>query len=422
MRRRIAVVLSLVAAAVVSITAPVAAQSASDAASDLRENNVTFEEDAPGLTQNELDRLDNTAANLQTSDAFFKVIVLASPVEDFSTPREFAEVVLRQLGGAGRVVAFDTERVGIASTAGDPADEIARAEEAASAEANRTQSYAEGVDAAADVLGVSGGGSGGSGGGTGGGTGGESDSSSGSSMAWLWVVLIVGVLVVGGLFLWSRLKKSKAPESAVSFGEGEMKVRSHQDRAGNLVLELADRVELPGAPPEAKQLFQQGAAEFADLQDDLEQADTRPELEVVYPRIVDAVWKLESAKALLEGQPAPAQPAAEPLFPAPPAPAQPTGGAPLGPVDVGQQYQPVPQPSGYRSMGSSPWLTTAATAALSMLAGRMMAPDRSYRPPASDDIFLGGGSRGSGRRRRGGGGGGISLSGGSGGRGMGRRR
>ena len=115
---------------------------------------------------------------------------------------------------------------------------------------------------------------------------------------------------------------------------------------------------------------------------------------MVYPRIVDAVWKLESAKALLDGQPAPAQPAAEPLFPAPPAPAAPAqsaGGAPLGPVDVGQQYQPVPQPSGYRSMGSSPWLTTAATAALSMLAGRMMAPDRSYRPPASDDIFLGGG-------------------------------
>ena len=144
-------------------------------------------------------------------------------------------------------------------------------------------------------------------------------------------MLIVGVLVVGGLFLWSRLKKSKARESAVSLGEGEMKVRSHQDQAGNLVLDLADRVELPGAPPEAKQLFQQGAAEFAGLQDDLEQADTRPELEAVYPRIVDAVWKLESAKAVLDGQPAPAQPAAEPLFPAPPAPlapAQPAGGAP----------------------------------------------------------------------------------------------
>ena len=41
----------------------------------------------------------------------------------------------------------------------------------------------------------------------------------------------------------------------------------------------------------------------------------------------------------------------------------------------------------------------------------MMAPDRSYRPPASDDMVFGGGSRGSGRRRRGGGG--INLSGGS---------
>ena len=120
------------------------------------------------------------------------------------------------------------------------------------------------------------------------------------------------------------------------------------------MLELADRVEMAGAPPEAKQLFQQGATEFAGLQDDLEEADTRPELEAVYPRIVDAVWKLESAKAFIDGQPAPAQPASEPLFPPPPAPLAPTpvaGGAPLGPVDVGRV--PVPEPSGYRSTGSA---------------------------------------------------------------------
>jgi hypothetical protein len=205
-----------------------------------------------------------------------------------------------------------------------------------------------------------------------------------------------------------------------------MKVRSHKDQAGNLVLDLADRVELPGAPPEAKQLFQQGAAEFAGLQDDLEQADTRPELEAVYPRIVDAVWKLESAKAVLDGQPAPAHPATEPLFPAPPAPVAPAqaAGEPFGPVAVGQQYQPVPERSGYRSMGSSPWLTTAATAALSMLAGRMMAPDRSYRPPASDDVFSMGGGRRS--RERGSSSspssGWQDIGGGGGGRGRRRRR
>jgi hypothetical protein len=421
-RRQLVVFVTMVVGVVLALSTVAHAQSASDAAADLRQNDVTFEDGAPGLTQNELNRLDNAAANLQSDEAFFKVVVLASPVDEFSSPREFAEVVLRQLGGTGRVVVFDTDRVGIASNAGDASDEIARAEEVASAETNRTQSYAEGVNAAADVLGVTGGGAGGgSGGGTGSGS--ESDSSSGSSTGWIWVVLIIGLLVAGGLFLWSRMKKSKAPESTVSFGEGEMKVRSQQDRAGNLVLELADRVEAPDAPPESKKLFQQGAMEFAELQDDLEQADTRPELEAVYPRIVDAVWKLESAKALVEGQPAPAKPIDEPLFPAPPPPPpMPEGGAPLGAVDVGQQYQQVPEPSGYRGMASSPWLTTAATAALSMLAGRMMAPDRSYRPPADDGMFSGGGGRRGSGRRRGGSGGSINLGGGSGGRGMGRRR
>ena len=150
------------------------------------------------------------------------------------------------------------------------------------------------------------------------------------------------------------------------------------------MFDLAD-VSRCGAPPEAKQLFQQGAAEFADLQDDLEPADTRPELEAVYPRIVDAVWRLESAKAVPEGQPAPAQPGAGRCSPsactAPPAPA---AGAPLGPADLGPAVGPSPQ-RGLPRHGPSPWLTTAATAARTMLMGRMMAPERRTvrRPPTT---------------------------------------
>ena len=419
MRRRIAIFLSVAAVALLATAGTAMAQLPADYAEDLRDFDVIYDPGAVGIPNDDapqLRQLDQAVAPLQEDGAFFKVIVLADPVTRFDSTREFAEAVLADLGGSGRILVYGLTDVGIGSNL-DNLAAVSDAESAAREGANTGSSYAAGVEAAAASLGVEG-------------SADSSDSSSdggssGGSFAWLWVVLIVGVLVVGGLFLWSRLKKSKARESAVSLGEGEMKVRSHQDQAGNLVLDLADRVELPGAPPEAKQLFQQGAAEFAGLQDDLEQADTRPELEAVYPRIVDAVWKLESAKAVLDGQPAPAQPAAEPLFPAPPAPvapAQPAGGAPLGPVDVGQQYQTVPEPSGYRSMGSSPWLTTAATAALSMLAGRMMAPDRSYRPPASDDMF----SMGGGRRSRGRGSSSPASSGwqdiGGGGGGRGRRR
>ena len=207
----------------------------------------------------------------------------------------------------------------------------------------------------------------------------------------------------------------------MSLGEGELKVRQTVDTAGNPVLELADRVEQPGAPPEAKKLFRAAAATFAGLQDDLEAADTRPELEAVYPQITEAVYKLQSAKALLDGQPAPAPPPNESLFPAPvtvPVPVT-AGGGPLGSAPM---VASEPSPS-YRSFSSSPWLTTAATAALTMpgLAGD--------RPPAQ---LPSAGRRRDALRRRWrwwpwawlwrwrGGGGGINLSGGS--RGMGRRR
>jgi uncharacterized membrane protein YgcG len=268
----IAAVLVVVMTALVAGVAGVAgAQSASDAAADLRVNDVTFEEGAPGLDQTELARLDNAAANLQRGDEVFKVVVLAEPVDDYATPREFAQVVLRNLGERGRVIVFDVDSVGIASNVGDTADEIERAEEAAADEANRTQSYAEGINAAADVLGVTGASPSPSG------TASQAgDSDSGGSGAWLWVLLVIAALVVIGLLLWRWSRQAKGPPSTVSLGEGELKVRQHQDRAGNLVLELADRVEAPDAPTEARQLFRQGASEFAELQDDLEEADTRP--------------------------------------------------------------------------------------------------------------------------------------------------
>lgn len=87
-------------------------------------------------------------------------------------------------------------------------------------------------------------------------------------------------------------------------------------------------------------------------------ADTVDELEAVSPKIVDSVWKLESAKAL------------------------------------------------------------------TMLASRSMGPsNRKYRPSAPDDDFSGGGGRGSAPRQGGGSGADrINLSGGSGGRGVRRRR
>ena len=130
---------------------------------------------------------------------------------------------------------------------------------------------------------------------------------------------VVGVVGIGFYLWWSSRRKRAAPtRSSVSQGEGEQKVRAEVEAVSNLVIDLADSSEVPGASPEAVSAFRAGATEFAELQDDLEAADTREELEAVYPRLVHARWQLQCSKALLEGQPAPPEPAARPALPTPP--------------------------------------------------------------------------------------------------------
>ena len=212
------------------------------------------------------------------------------------------------------------------------------------------------------------------------------------------LVAVVGLVGVGFYLWWSsRKRKAAATASSVSQAEGEQTVRGEVEAASNLVIDLADRTEVPGAPAEAVTAFRDGASEFAALQDDLEAADTRQELEAVYPRLVHARWKLECSKALLDGQPAPAEPAPGPLFPPPPPPPP---GAPPVPA--------APEPHYQRHTQHSPWLTDAAITAITVLASRGLASARSSpRRQPSDDVWFrdryggsggGGGSRGGGRQ------------------------
>jgi cbb3-type cytochrome oxidase subunit 3 len=376
------------------------AQDAGAAASDLQANNVTFEENA--VTQADIAELDETTAGLQEGGAF-KVVVLGEPVSDYANADEFATAVLDDLGEDGRVLVYTPNTVGLASSV-DSGAEVASAKQAAIDTANQTNSFAAGVEAAAADLGVQGAEAGDDGGGGGGGL-----------LLLLLLLLVPLALLI--FFLWrSRKRQKQMAAGAVETAEG--RIRAEVDASANLILDLNDRVELPGAAPEAKELFQQGARLFTEVQEPLEEADTPAELEAVYPKIVETRWKLESAQALLDGKPAPAQPTPEPLFPEPepvPVPVEEEAYHPE------PEYQPLPEQH-YRQYGASPWLTGAAMAALSMLAAGGMGQPRISRPPMGDDVFFdsfgggyggggmfGGGS--SGRPR-------INL---GGGRGMGRR-
>ena len=384
-------------AAVVLAPAAGHAQSVDAAAQDLRTHDVTFENGA--VTDQDLADLDRVAAQLQADGGYTKVVVLAHPVDTSASARAFAGKVRDTLGGRGRVIVFDPEDVGIATNIPGEASKVNSAELAAIDAANRSNSFATGVLAAADTLGVKG--SAGSGSSTGGSGGQDLGASGGSTGSILPLVLLVAlVALVGvGFYLWwsSRKRKAAAAASSVSQAEGEQQVRGEVEAASNLVIDLADRTETPGAPAEAVTAFRDGATEFAALQDDLEAADTREELEAVYPRLVHARWKLECSRAILDGQPAPAEPTPGPLFPPPPPP--PPGAA------------PAPEPHYQRHTQHSPWLTDAAITAITVLASRGLASARSSsRRQPSDDVWFqdryggsggssrGGGSRGGGRQ------------------------
>ena len=245
------------------------------------------------------------------------------------------------------------------------------------------------------------------------------------------------------IFLWwsgtFRTKSGFEDIEAEVLGRGEAKVREAVNRGANAIIKLDERVNLPDSPRAAQEDYREGSRLFMAIQGELEEADTRPELEAVYPRVLEANWYFDSAKARLEGQEPPPKPQPEPLFPRG-AIIREGEAAPAGAGQTPQTGAPAGQPAGqrrYSDYDESPWLTDAATIAMRMLMSRWgWGGYRSYRRPMGDDDFgrnFGGGGifGGGGRSSRGGsswrprinigGGRGMGPRGGGGGRGMGRR-
>ncbi len=396
--------------------AAASAQQVDPAVDDLRDHDVTFEEGA--LSSAELDQLDATAAQLQSHDGYFKVVVLAEPIENFDTGRDFADRVRQGLGGQGRVLVWTPNEVALSSNLDTP-EEIANAEQAAADRINSGGSLASATGAAAEALGADAGGV-------------TADPRGGGGAPWLLLLLVIAIPLVLLWVMWRSARKRRERATAMSaeeIGAAENKVRSAVDKVANDLLELADKTDLPDAPADARAAFSQGARLFTETQELLEEADTRPELEAAYRQVVKASWHMDTTRALLAGQPAPPEPEPEPLFPEPVVAAAPAG-TPAGQLPEGMEA-PRAEPE-YRKPDMSPWITAAAMAAMAMLSRRGMAQPET-RPPMDDDVFgqwAGGlppspsSSRSSGGTFGGGRSGGrvVTPSGRSRDRGMGRRR
>lgn len=368
--RRLRVVLVAITAWAVLGPAPASAQQVDPAVDDLRDHDVTFEEEA--LSSSELDQLDATVAQLQSHDGYIKVVVLAVPIEDFDTGRDFADRVREGLGGQGRVLVWSPNEVALSSNLDTP-EEISNAEQAAADRINSGGSLASATGAAAEALGADAGGV-------------TADPRGGGGVPWLLLLLIIGIPLVLLWVLWRSVRKQRERATALSaeeIGAAETKVRSAVDKVANDLLELADRTDLPDVPAEARSAFSQGAQLFTETQELLEEADTRPELEAAYREVVKAGWHMDTTRALLAGQPAPPEPEPEPLFPEPVVVAAPAG-TPAGQLPGGMEA-PRAEPQ-YRKPDMSPWITAAAMAAMAMLSRRGMAQPQTRRP-MDDDVF-----------------------------------
>jgi hypothetical protein len=377
---------ALTFAALLALASPAAAQDAGSFADELRDVDVVFEEEARAtgfLTDADLNSLENLADDLNTADASFDVAVLGSGVTEAPSEQAFADEILQELGGDGRVVVLSPAAIGVASDLDDDA-EIQRAVAEAEDAATTDQSLTAGVEAAAGALGLEV-----SAPETGDGGTSDAEGDGGGSGAWIWILLAIVVLGAIGFFWWSsrRRRQAAATADAASVGEGERKVRELVEHASGIIVELADHIDLAGTPPEAQEAFRRGAAAFADLQEELDAADTRPELEAVWPKLVKASWELDVAKALSGGQPAPPEPTPASLFPpaVQPAPLPDPGGR-IPVPDLGRGA-PAPVPEAhYQQYDQSPFRGGNFGQALSVLIGMGML-NRTLRPPSNRDWF-----------------------------------
>lgn len=392
MHRVLALTASAVTIGVVTaVCAPgtASAQDADEFVAELRTVEVVYEDEAREsgfLSDSDLEGLEDLAADLGTADATFDIAVLGSAVSDVDSEQQFAEQVLDGIGGDGRVVVLSPAAVGVASDLESSAEEQ-EAAQAAEEAATDQQSLTAGVAAAATALGLQ---PGDAGGGADEGESSEAGDGGGGSGAWIW--LLLGVLVIGGigLFWWSsrRRRQAAVASEAAHVGEGERKVRDLVEHSSQIIVELADRIDLAGTPVDAQNAFRQGAATFAELQGDLDEADTRAELEAVWPKLVQAAWELDVAKALSDGQPPPAQRTPGALFPpvVQPLPAPSDPDARIRVPDLGGgPTQQVPE-AHYRQYDQSPFRGGSFGKALGVLVGMGML-DRALRPPSDRGWF-----------------------------------
>jgi hypothetical protein len=267
------------------LATPLAAQSPSDAVSDVLEQGYYL---GPGTDISESAVSDVVASARNNGSRFIAVVLSEEPPGGSTT---FAGGVLDAVGSGTVFVITEDGFVGY-ETNEYPRDEVEAALDAADAEGGSDITYLENF---ADALT----GDGGSGAGSGGG-----------GVGWIILILIVvaGVALVWFLVRRSSKASERRAESDVVSARSE--IQAQLDSMANDILELADRVRLEGSR-QAQEHYEEASAVFSRAVEELERAKTIAQLEALSDQLDEAAWQLDAAEAMLEGDPVPPKPAKE---------------------------------------------------------------------------------------------------------------
>jgi len=290
--KRLSLVLGLVLACLVAMSAAMAA-SVDDVAAGLDVDGVYVEQGAPVAER----AIGDAVGTVRNAGERLSIAVLAD--EPIGGAAAFAEATVDR-GVQGLVLVIAPDSVGYAGvtdvfTVDELDAALDRALETGGDDAAIAANFADELTGAA--AGVSDGGG-----------------SSRGALVFL-LVLVVG----GGLFVWWFARRAKARATGAAdarLAQARSGIQQQIDAVANDILDLEDEVRMAGNP-RADRFFEEASETYRGVGDEFAAATTPQQLLDIANDLDEAIWQLDSAEALLDGNPLPARPERRTLEPPP---------------------------------------------------------------------------------------------------------
>ena len=180
-----------------------------------------------------------------------------------------------------------------------------------------------------------------------------SSTRTGGALPLIGVIIVVG-LVVLAVVVWQRRAQKRTDKTRI--GETRTVIRGQLDAIASDILKLEDEVRAAGND-EALTQYRNATTTYTAAFGEFETADTVADLTGLATRLDVAIWQLDTTEALLDGNPLPAKPDAEPVV------ASATGrpgyqrragrGSCIGVADmIAAMFEDGPMPRGTRGRGT----------------------------------------------------------------------